>query len=105
MDHPSSDDGTGRNVLRGLLYEDGTSGRQEISESSAPVGEGLVVSYLAQSCPECGELFMWDDTGRFHGATGEEACPESESPSLPNRAAGDTALISPSEQAVQPPQG
>lgn len=34
----------------------------------------LAVSFFAQACPECGELFMWDNVGRFHEATGDESC-------------------------------
>jgi hypothetical protein len=45
------------------------------------VGEGKIVNFLMESCPECGGCFVWDDFGRFHEATGEEACLEQDASS------------------------
>ena len=36
--------------------------------------------YHAQLCPKCGEGRNWDEDGRYHPATGTEACPEGPRP-------------------------
>ena len=80
MDHSRLDDGPDRKALRGVHGEGRESYRAEGLPLSAPVDVGSTMSYLAQACPDCGGLYIWDDDlGRFHEATGEEYCPAPES--------------------------
>lgn len=87
VDHPSIADSADRPAMHGLRGEDARSGRaSEVPSASMVVGAAM--SYLAQSCPHCGGLYIWDDDlGRFHEATGEEPCPTPES--LEERRSGE----------------
>lgn len=50
----------------------GTAPSEARGSTSSNVG--TVMSYFARACPDCAELFIWDDLGRFHEATGDERC-------------------------------
>ena len=79
MDHSGSDDGPDREALRDV-HGAGLESYRTVGSPQAPVEVGSTMSYLAQSCPDCGGLYIWDDElGRFHEATGEEFCPTPES--------------------------
>jgi hypothetical protein len=79
MDHSRPDDGARRTALPGLHGEGNEPDRAK-GTSPASVDVGSAMSYLAQCCPDCGGLFIWDDElGRFHESTGEEFCPAPES--------------------------
>ena len=78
MDHSCSDDGATGKALRDV-HGEGRESCRAAPAPPAPVDVGSRMNYLAQSCSDCGGLFMWDDLGRFHEATGEEFCPAPES--------------------------
>lgn len=57
------------------MHGQGRESCRTVGCPQAPVDVGSTMSYLAQSCPDCGGLYIWDDElGRFHEATGEEFC-------------------------------
>jgi hypothetical protein len=79
MDHSCSDDGPPRTALRDV-HGPGRESCRKVGSPQTPVDVGATMSYLAQNCPDCGGLYIWDDDlGRFHEATGEEFCPAPES--------------------------
>lgn len=75
MDHPRADDGPDRKALLDM-YGEGCESCRTAGFSAPPMDVDSAMSYLAQSCPDCGGLYIWDDLGRFHHATGEEGCPD-----------------------------